>query len=312
MQRVDHPDPAAANAQALHDLENGATGLTLVFAGSLNANGYGLDGSPRNAGARARRRLSRCRRRHRSSTSRRRPATPPKHFAALVKRRGIAPDSGRPARRHQSARRNGGDRAAARCRGASSRRPSRRSSRSLPAQGFRGPFAVADGRVIHNAGGSEAQELAFALASAVAYLRALEAGGIALDARAPHDLFPARRGRRPVPHHREVPRDAEAVGARRAGLRPRARAGLRRRRDRVAHDDAARSVREHAAHHDRGVRRRPRRGGRDRGAAVHRGARPARRASPAASRATRSSSCWRNRISRRWPTRRPDRAASRT
>ena len=46
MQRVDHPDPAAANAQALHDLENGATGLTLVFAGSLNANGYGLDASP--------------------------------------------------------------------------------------------------------------------------------------------------------------------------------------------------------------------------------------------------------------------------
>src|SRR5664279_4064514 len=41
MQRVDHPDPAAANAQALQDLENGANGLTLVFAGSLNANGYG-------------------------------------------------------------------------------------------------------------------------------------------------------------------------------------------------------------------------------------------------------------------------------
>src|SRR5215207_4212433 len=39
MQRVDHPDPAAANEQALHDLENGATGLTLVMAGSLNADG---------------------------------------------------------------------------------------------------------------------------------------------------------------------------------------------------------------------------------------------------------------------------------
>jgi methylmalonyl-CoA mutase len=39
MQRVDHPDPAAANAQALEDLENGATGLTLVMAGSTNANG---------------------------------------------------------------------------------------------------------------------------------------------------------------------------------------------------------------------------------------------------------------------------------
>jgi methylmalonyl-CoA mutase len=56
--------------------------------------------------------------------------------------------------------------------------------RDLAATGYRGPFAVADGRVIHNAGGSEAQELAFVLAVAVAYLRALEAGGIALaDAR---------------------------------------------------------------------------------------------------------------------------------
>jgi len=45
MQRVDHPDPAAANAEALHDLANGASGLNLVFQGSQNANGYGLDGS---------------------------------------------------------------------------------------------------------------------------------------------------------------------------------------------------------------------------------------------------------------------------
>src|SRR5690242_5084142 len=37
MQRIDHPDPAAANAQALEDLENGANGLTLVFAGSVSA-----------------------------------------------------------------------------------------------------------------------------------------------------------------------------------------------------------------------------------------------------------------------------------
>src|ERR1700741_1974884 len=43
MQRVDHPDPAAANEQALHDLENGATGLTIVCKGSVNANGYGID-----------------------------------------------------------------------------------------------------------------------------------------------------------------------------------------------------------------------------------------------------------------------------
>ena len=45
MQRVDHPDPVVANAQAREDLENGATGLALVFAGSVSANGYGLDAS---------------------------------------------------------------------------------------------------------------------------------------------------------------------------------------------------------------------------------------------------------------------------
>ena len=54
--------------------------------------------------------------------------------------------------------------------------------RDLADQGFRGPFAVADGRIIHNAGGSEAQELAFAIAAAVDYLRALEASGVPLDA----------------------------------------------------------------------------------------------------------------------------------
>ena len=53
--------------------------------------------------------------------------------------------------------------------------------RDLAEQGFRGPFAVADGRIIHNAGGSEAQELAFAIAAAVDCLRALEAGGVPLD-----------------------------------------------------------------------------------------------------------------------------------
>src|ERR1051325_6047664 len=36
LQRIDHPDPAAANAQALHDLENGASGLTIVCKGSVN------------------------------------------------------------------------------------------------------------------------------------------------------------------------------------------------------------------------------------------------------------------------------------
>src|SRR6201746_90046 len=42
MQRIDHPDAAQANAQALHDLENGATGLELEFAGGPGARGFGL------------------------------------------------------------------------------------------------------------------------------------------------------------------------------------------------------------------------------------------------------------------------------
>src|ERR1700754_4878242 len=45
MQRIDHPDAAQANAQALHDLENGAGGLTLVFSGANGAHGFGLDPS---------------------------------------------------------------------------------------------------------------------------------------------------------------------------------------------------------------------------------------------------------------------------
>src|SRR5664280_1862171 len=93
MQRVDHPDPAAGNAQALQDLENGANGLTLVFAGSLNANGYGLDASPEtiarvldgvelDAGITIDFNLSPATR------------TAVQHFAALVKARALAPASG--------------------------------------------------------------------------------------------------------------------------------------------------------------------------------------------------------------------------
>jgi methylmalonyl-CoA mutase len=180
MQRVDHPDPAAANEQALHDLENGATGLTLVHRGSVNANGYGLDAS-----------LDTLDRvldgvyleagiviDFNVSVETRDAAT---NFAALVKRRGIAPEA---VEMRASLNPLGGMAAS----GVAQRPWSELAPyfaklvQELAAQGFRGPFAVADGRIIHNAAGSEAQELAFALASAVTYLRALEAAGLALDA----------------------------------------------------------------------------------------------------------------------------------
>ena len=180
MQRVDHPDPAAANAQALQDLENGATGLTLVMAGSVSANGYGLDASPAtltrvlngvqlDAGITIDFNLS--------------PATRSavQHFAALVKNRRLAPAS---VDMRASINPIGGF-------AASGSSPQAWSALSksfaamvadLASQGFRGPFAVADGRIVHNAGGSEAQELSFAIACAVEYLRAFEQSGITPDA----------------------------------------------------------------------------------------------------------------------------------
>lgn len=179
MQRIDHPDPAAANAQALQDLENGASGLTLVFAGSLNANGYGLDASPEaiaraldgvalEAGITIDFNVSPATR----------SAVP--QFATLVKARKL--DAATVDLRG-SLNPIGGLAAS----GSSPRPWSELSKyfagmiRDLAAQGFRGPFAVADGRIIHNAGGSEAQELAFAIAAAVDCLRALDAGGVPLE-----------------------------------------------------------------------------------------------------------------------------------
>lgn len=48
-------------------------------------------------------------------------------------------------------------------------------------QGFKSPLAVGDGRPVHAAGGSEAQELAFAISVALAYVRAAHDGGVPLD-----------------------------------------------------------------------------------------------------------------------------------
>src|SRR4051794_25018061 len=179
MQRIDHPDPARANEQALHDLENGATGLTIVCRGSINANGYGLDSSLEtlervldgvylDAGVSI----------DFNVAVETRDAA--KNFVALVKKRAMDPAS----IQMRAALNPLGHMAAT----GSSVRPWNELApyfaelvKELAGDGFRGPFAVADGRVIHNAGGSEAQELAFALSGAVTYLRALEAARVPLD-----------------------------------------------------------------------------------------------------------------------------------
>lgn len=179
LQRVDHPDPGAANAEALHDLENGASGLMLVFAGSVEANGYGLsgtagdlaktlDGVRLDAGISLELQMSLHARDIASA------------LADLVSKSGVAPDA--------TNIRFGFDPLGVLAAGLGDANwleiaPHFADAvKELAGKGFRGPFAVADGRVVHNAGGSEAQELAYVLAVGVAYLRALEAGGMSLDA----------------------------------------------------------------------------------------------------------------------------------
>jgi methylmalonyl-CoA mutase len=180
MARVDHPDPVEANKQLLADLENGATGLTLVYAGAAGAYGFGIDGKPEtiarvldgvflDAGVAIELDLSTA---HRDAGA---------SLAAHVKKCGVDPKAVQI--------RFGLDPLGNRIRAGSLPAPAAeidalfgRMIGGLMAQGFAGPFAVADGRCIHAAGGSEAQELAFAIASGVHYLRALEAAGIAPDA----------------------------------------------------------------------------------------------------------------------------------
>lgn len=180
MQRIDHPDPDACNAEVLHELDNGADGLVLVPAGAIGAHEYGLASAANaiertlagvhlDAGISIALEFS--------------PHAPelPLTLAQLVKRQGLSPAA--------VDIRFGLDplgvfalhgRSAAPWR----ERPPRIGviAADLSQRGFKGPFVAANGRVIHDAGGSEAQELAFALAVGVAYLRGLEAGGIALDA----------------------------------------------------------------------------------------------------------------------------------
>jgi methylmalonyl-CoA mutase len=181
MQRVDHPDAAKANASALRDLENGATGLEIEFQGSPGARGFGVADCA--------------------------PETLKKLFDGVILDAGIAvslhPVLGRgnageavadliEARRIDPAkvdlRVNYQALSTMAARGGAPslwsemEKPFAKVVSGLMSRGFKGPFVLADGRPVHDAGGSEAQELAFALSLAVAYLRMLEGGGIPLDA----------------------------------------------------------------------------------------------------------------------------------
>ena len=179
MQRIDHPDAKQANKQALHDLENGATGLTLVFAGANGARGFGLKATDENiatlfdgifldAGIGIELNIG---------PESRMAAT---YLADYIKTRGLDPA--------ECDIRFGLDPIGACAVWGSSAHDWKEIApavtgtiATLRDAGFKGPFAVADGRVVHDAGGSEAQELAYVLGVAVLYLRVLEWSGIPLD-----------------------------------------------------------------------------------------------------------------------------------
>src|SRR6202171_1407356 len=179
MQRIDHPDAEMANAQALHDLENGANGLTLLFAGANGACGFGLEPSAEaiekvhdgvfiDAGISIELQIG---------PQSRMAAI---HIAEYVKRKGLTPAA--------CDIRFGLDPIGACAVWGSSPyawpeivAAVTGAIKGLAAMGFKGPFAAADGRVIHDSGGSEVQELACVLATNVAYLRAIEGAGVALE-----------------------------------------------------------------------------------------------------------------------------------
>jgi len=180
MQRIDHPDAATANAQALHDLETGANGLELEFAGGPGARGFGiadaaketlarvLDGVIFDAGIAIA--LNPVLGRENAGVN----------LADLVEARGFDPAKVDIRFDYQPLS-TMAVRGAAPAPWSEMAPPFARMIRELMERGFKGPFALSDGRPVHDAGGSEAQELAFALAVGLAYLRAMEAGGIALD-----------------------------------------------------------------------------------------------------------------------------------
>ncbi len=176
--RVDHPDAIQANELALADLENGANGLHVAFAGSVGAYGFGLkdatslaralDGVHLDAGLRVILDL---------------PAQADAFITAFLDL--VAAKNYDPAKLDISFGLDpiGASIALGEVPDWTAAGPKlAQQAALLSSGGFAGGLIAADGRVVHAAGGSPAQELAFALASGVAGLRALEAAGVSLEA----------------------------------------------------------------------------------------------------------------------------------
>ncbi len=179
MARMDHPDAGAASTQALADLWGGADALALVFQGSASARGFGLPTADADGLDAALEGVALDLIAVRLDPAPQNRITA-RLFAEVVARRGLEPSVldidfgfdpiGLLAR--SGALMDDWSAVGSRLRDMLAEfRPA----------GFRGPFISCDARPVHEAGGSEAQELGYALAAAVAYMRALEKGGLGLE-----------------------------------------------------------------------------------------------------------------------------------
>ena len=181
LQPIDDPDPARANTQALADLEGGTSGLSLAISGSASARGFGLPAG-KEALARALEgvalemialRIEPCLDgRHTIDALRSLAVARGLVFEALdiaLCLDGIGPFAFR-----------GG------CHGDADEvhRNCAHATRAMRASGFTGTIAEADGRVFHEAGASDGQELGVILAGALAYLRSLTDAGMTVAAAA--------------------------------------------------------------------------------------------------------------------------------
>jgi methylmalonyl-CoA mutase len=175
MTRIDIADPAAANAQALEDLNNGAAGLSIALASGEGGPGLVADTLDRLDRALEDVLLDLAPIHLDSPPFGARPTAA--LVAALVERRGLNPADARilfgldmlgdPSRTGALAL--SWDRLGAR---------SASTVKALLARGFASPILMMDQRIAHEAGASEAQELAGALSSAVEHIRAMTANGL--------------------------------------------------------------------------------------------------------------------------------------
>jgi methylmalonyl-CoA mutase len=142
-QRADHPDPHKANLQALDDLANGATGLSLVARGSTTARGFGLD---MDALPRILHDI------HLHAIALRLEGGGAMALAKLVESQPLDPER----------------------LDLSFGLKDTQAAEALANRGFVGPFLDADGRHWHEAGATDAEELGAVLGEAVGYLRKLD------------------------------------------------------------------------------------------------------------------------------------------